>query len=58
MVVGAGVKKGTEGRHDAGGISLRPKVGGREKCVIGNSITHLSGCSCPIALHCPNGYRV
>ena len=57
MVVVAGVKTGTEGRLDAGGISPRPKVGGREEYVMGNSITRLSKCSCPIALLCPNGYQ-
>ena len=32
-------------------------VGGK-KCVMGNNITRLSKCSCPIALHCPNGYQL
>ena len=43
MVVGVGVKTATEDRLDAGGISLRPKVGGREECVMGNSLTCPSG---------------
>ena len=48
MVMGAGVKTGTEGRLDPGSINPRPKVGGREEYVMG---------SCPIALHCPTGYK-
>ena len=32
-------------------------MGGRKEYVMGNSITCLSKCSCPIALHCPNGYQ-
>ena len=38
MLVGAGVKTGTEGRLDPGGINPRPKVGEREEYVMGNSI--------------------